>query len=839
MRKGWRKSLGVVLGVMVLLSTGVVLLCYSVEGRHRLTPSGGERMPSVLQGAPAGKDAEAGREVVEGAPRRIAGVVVRQGLAVTGATVRLLCSGARPDEKDPAVVSDARGGFSFEKVPAAPCWVIAEATGSAPARVAVDLRDPLGRPAPETLTLSLRPCDVRVFGFVRDGGGGPVRGAAVLVAGMRGTTDESGSYDLCVERGLHGIKTIAEGYAPGFTSIYADGRTRIDFVLRPATTLSGTVIEAKTGRPVAGARVYAQARSPYWTSGVAEPVFTVTDGAGRFHFRGLAPGRYGLSAYTELLGSDAKIEVRAVLGVEDVIRLTLSPRRVVSGRVVLLDGTPAAGAIVTARGISSSEAVAQLDGRFQLPCVADGEYVLGVKRFDLLAPVRFEVGPSMQELHVTVRARATVRGRVVRDGHPVVGARVFARRRHEEDAEPIQEMSLSDGSFEIRGLAEGEHEIGAESQVEGAFAAPQLIALRAGERREGIELDLSLAGQVQGLVEDEEGRPVPWAFIRLSLRDGKDWGESTTQEDGSFTVRALAGGGRYDVEVRPNPESPLVYRSVGGGTPNVEVPDGHSRVNGLRVAIRHQDLSIEGVLLSTNGEPVPDINVQAFVLSDQTASGELAATATTDGVGAFTLRGLLSGTYRIRAEVGASEVVEKGVAAGRMGLVLTVQDTGRIRGRLVGFKRSPEIVIISGGLILRPKVQGNAFLSEPLAPGSYSVSANTDSEWEVTSTTVVAHKEVEITLESHGQAVVNGRVLDLRTRKPVEGVVCSWSPLGRNAGEPSDAAGAFHLQIPAGRSVDIICNSAENGSALVTQHPRLELVPNSSRLVDVLVLPEE
>ena len=144
----------------------------------------------------------------------------------------------------------------------------------------------------------LRPGGVEVRGVVMDELGGPVEGARVWgthesqsVGGI--VTDMEGRFSAWVAPGGWQWHAIAADYTEGRARTAAPGHT-IRLTLTPESVIEGRVIEAGSGRALAGV-VVVITEGP--TTGLSLDPGTVlardvSDERGRFRLDGLLPGRY-------------------------------------------------------------------------------------------------------------------------------------------------------------------------------------------------------------------------------------------------------------------------------------------------------------------------------------------------------------------------------------------------------------------------------------------------------------------------------------------------------------------------------------------------------------------
>src|SRR5262249_39367802 len=150
-------------------------------------------------------------------------------------------------------------------------------------------------------------------------------------------------------------------------------------------------------------------------------------------------------------------------------------------------------------------------------------------------------------------------------------------------------------------------------------------------------------------------------------------GVGTTMPDGSFHAPMMLGGGDYKAAVRPSARSSVTLSPLGGSFPVVHVPDGKTHVQGVRLQIRLDRLTIAGRVVGGDGEPPPD----ARVLVSPTAPDEQPhfflwedlPSAVSAADGSFSIGGLMVGSYAVQARGGdGAEVVLRDVQAGRRDL---------------------------------------------------------------------------------------------------------------------------------------------------------------------------
>ena len=168
--------------------------------------------------------------------------------------------------------------------------------------------------ADDPLTLTLRPRDESITGSVVDRGGRPIAGVRVNVEYMHNdingwvtrygvtfpgwpivaVTDEQGRYTIPLPRGTGGsLLTRHRRYAGPWIRFGTDRQPIGPTPLDPAGSIVGVIMDAATGRPVAGASVGAQALE-HRLKIVGMWGEATTDDRGRFEIGGLAPGIFNV-----------------------------------------------------------------------------------------------------------------------------------------------------------------------------------------------------------------------------------------------------------------------------------------------------------------------------------------------------------------------------------------------------------------------------------------------------------------------------------------------------------------------------------------------------------------
>jgi hypothetical protein len=803
-----------------LLALTFALFMLKNAGR-RPTSKGKQNQPATAAAAAAHS-----RSGASTATRNVAGAVFFDDNAAAGATVRIV---ERRGLFQASRQTDGKGHFDFGPVPVANYRLIAEVPHGTGTAIGVDLAD--RTLDAEKLRLIVHACDASLAGVVRDVSGGGVGGAHLFVSaaytlydGFDGADEgpginaaDDGTYELCVPVGDSVVIVRADGYADALARVSTFGRVRRDFELAPEAVVSGRVVRASDGVPVAAARLQLQS-DPQWDrypSRDLEPILAaVSDSDGQFRFRGVARGQYSLSATADHLASERPRGVNAdvampVEGIEVKLVRTFS----IAGHVVEKQSKkPVHGRVVWAFGPQKNDrtTISASDGSFVFENLAHGEYrIAALPILNANAGLELKLDKAdVDGLQIDVDPWASIAGRVTRAGKPIDGATVQVYDVPSQGGAFTSAATDGDGRFIVRELPARSYRLYAESKRVGAFTPGPVVTVANGDHRTGVEVEMSLAGSIAGTVVDQAGAPVAGAHLRFSLINGEDFGETTTADDGTFKAAALSGGGDYIFEVRGTSDSKLKLRPANATrfTP-ITVRDGDSHVTGVQIKVQFDRLTIRGRVVASDGSGVPDVPV----ITDRKKGGDaIGPTATTDANGAFTISNLPAGRYNVYTRSTAGFARAEAVAAGSKNVELRLPALAAIDGTLDGFATPPSVAAFSTSrdtlyLRYRATVTGRAFSIKNVPVGTYVVLAQSD-EGYARATVVVERKAAsQVTLRNVGFGTIEGRVVDETTRKPLAGIECA-----DNSSETrTDSSGAFRFErVPAG-SDEVGCFGAD------------------------------
>lgn len=477
--------------------------------------------------------------------------------------------------------------------------------------------------------------------------------------------------------------------------------------------IEGRVVSSRSGKGLAGARVVLEHEN------VATEV--VCDKEGAFRFAPPAAGTYLLVHAS----ADGHLPY-APEGTQSPIALTARPGAKVSGFVLTLDpellfditvlspdDKPVAGAEVSALGPESAPRSKKIltnaegEARASLP----REAIIEARHKDF-APGRTRLGRVAEASRsITIRlnkkgerdfggADKTIAGKVVDgSGAPVPGARVVAtidvpiHAAAGADLHPTgSDESGADGTFRIEGLDSGAYDLIA-SDGEHAPARAEKVAAGA----EGVTLKLGTAGAIEGVVRNQDGKPVAAFSVVVSIPRGPLQKEEVTARsfvdaEGRFTIEGL------------EPNSYEVVAVAAGSAPSspakttIADPPGEPAKVELTLA---RGATLRGTVIDRQTkQPIEGAHIQLEGYLGGGGDGvPLLANATSAADGSFELRGLGSGmrSLAVTAEGHHGRIVSR--------IAVTTTDPPPITVELTPTKKGeePGMELVGIGAALSPK----------------------------------------------------------------------------------------------------------------------------------------
>jgi protocatechuate 3,4-dioxygenase beta subunit len=382
-----------------------------------------------------------------------------------------------------------------------------------------------------------------------------------------------------------------------------------------------------------------------------------TGKGGTFEFEGLTPREYQLSARQGALLAGP---VGLWLGPETQ-PLVLHLRPAASLEVTVVeggaDGRPVAGAAVELRARQAVLGTTDAEGRALLQGVPAGRHVLKVAARDLAPSWQVthvvDAVDRVQRVTVTLRGGAAASGTVVdARGRPVAGAVVTPVPEAAHGSVPLTGARDDGTETDAQGRWRFEH-LGAgpyQFTASGPRAAPgtsATVRLDGVSEQSGITIQLPDAARLSGRVEDVSGAPVPFAAVRLVLDEGA---QRTLARRTTADAR-----GAFELDGLPQRRVALVASHERATSPTHYVDLSQEPVRSKPFVLTLSAAEVlRGRVEGSGGKPVGEAVVLAEATggrmrgrAEQTLRGQLVTTA--DAGGRFELRGLMPGTYLLRA----------------------------------------------------------------------------------------------------------------------------------------------------------------------------------------------
>ncbi len=452
---------------------------------------------------------------------------------------------------------------------------------------------------------------------------------------------------------------------------------------------------------------------------------TKTEGDGSFAFDKLVGRGYSVWAeHADMVGGPVEIKLAATSD-PVVVRLVKG-----EGVTVTVDdegGKPIAGAEVTVNSKREHAVKTGDDGVATVSPVHSGWFSASATAPGYAPGQTFGSVASHGTGHAVIKLHkgVAIAGRVIDEtGKPIGKAHVSVAGMFGNSAGD-DVVTDPKGQFSIIAASTGTRAL---SVTDGEHAPAKSAPITVGDRPvTGVEITMQAGGVVAGRVIDTDGAAVPFATVRISSSGGQMmWAgasrQATTDRAGTFTLRGLA---RTKLTARA--ESDLAASKV----VDVDLHDTAERKGlELRLDVRG---TISGVVTDETGQAVGEVQVNAFpdLLSDGGAQAEALAgmsSAHTDGAGAFTIRGLPDGAYKLWASRGADgdrgwgETGTK-AKAGDRDVKITLAAPGSITGtiEIAGSSAAPTLANIQVGYQPATAVDKGVIKVDDVTPGTYDV----------------------------------------------------------------------------------------------------------------------
>lgn len=480
--------------------------------------------------------------------------------------------------------------------------------------------------------------------------------------------------------------------------------------------LEGQVIDA-SGAGVGGAVVWLSSMPP--RKATSEP-------NGEFRFEKLVGRTYSLTAKTATaVGGPVPVKLT---GKSDPVIIRLVAGAALEVTVQDDAKAPVAGAEVKLGGLDDDEVARTNDkGVALIAPLQTGWAAVTVTAPGYAANGGFTtVAPGAPaKLAITLHAGHGVSGKVVDDtGKPVAKALVRPAGNWGFDADERGSETDAKGEFQITALAAGKYTLVATDREHApALSPPVTVGDRAVTK---VVITMAAGGIVTGTVVDAAGKPASYATVRASVEQGQaitgegSHRQATAGKDGAFEIRGLP---RTAVQLRAESETAASKVT----TVSLDKQQREAKVQ----LVLDVTGTIAGIVVDEKGVAVPEVQVNAFPdfmggggTEDVALAGM--STATTDGGGAFVVRGLPEGPYRLWAgrTTMAREWGQQGVSAkvGDQSVKITLASPGKLVGKLaLETGKPPKLASVAAGYQPGVTAVGGAFEVPELTPGQYEV----------------------------------------------------------------------------------------------------------------------
>ncbi|WP_147446732.1 carboxypeptidase-like regulatory domain-containing protein [Corallococcus sp. CA047B] len=525
-------------------------------------------------------------------------------------------------------VRDARGQVAGARV---------SASRPEPWRTLSELPCPTTVEGQEKLPVGLRDCGIEYRRMLLELVGARLGEAPVFA---EATTDAEGRFVLeGLPEGSVTLWALAETGA-GVQPHVPVGREGVELQLEEGRFVEGNVTAQDGTTPIPDARVTVIDREH------TRFFDAVADAQGTFHLGPLPLGRYSVfiaadgwaSRFIQDLDQEGPLEP-----------VTLARVSRLAGRVVAVDGSPAAGLQVLLDGDTelATEQLTTTDGagRFSFDDVPELPHQLNVGTVQLGAFATLTVSPPAQDVVLQLQAGVYVDGTVSDDtGRPVAGAKVNTFR---EDGGPVSAeattVTSASGRYRLGPVRSGPHAF----KIEAAHHLDMEVANQALDRGQGpLDFTLVRAASAEGTIVDAEGQPL--AGISVGLHYCGDRGRGCPPEDATLTD----ADGHFVLDA-PEADSGWITAEHDAFIPaalEVQVP-----ATSLRL-VMNRGASVSGHVTDAQGLPVRQASIRLVREEEAADEGDDVEGAgprygATEGSGTFLLQGLRPGHYVLEATV--------------------------------------------------------------------------------------------------------------------------------------------------------------------------------------------
>jgi len=628
---------------------------------------------------------------------------------------------------------------------------------------------------------------------VAEDGETAVANAAIVIDGHSlATTGEDGAF--AIAHAPANAKSIAArvGNRIAFAKIAKD--KPLVLRLAAAAAIAGSVRDAKSGAPIAGAEVGAATKIAGGTDKVA---WAITDAKGNFAIGGLAGGAYELAVLHPGYAGPL-IDVEVPPGGAAQKRLQARPLARIAGSVIDEDRRGIGGVRVSVS--RTKNAISAADGRFVLRTEEEGELQADAVKKGLPAArsgkLRVAGGERMSGVTITMPRGVALTGRVIdRDGKAIAGAGIGATESGPAGAEArraainsisgeIEDLvrSGADGTFTLR-LQEGKYDLYVTAR---GYAPATLRAREVSAGTKPLEIELDAGVEISGRVT-RGGAPVEGVTIFTIGSDAIP--PVQTGGDGAFVIQDLAPG-QLMLSFRKPEAFVSAMRAVTAPARDVDVelPAG-GRVAGRVIdkATQQPMKAFEAGVAQTHGRVMAPPDMRGFTSED----GTFAIDAVPAGAQTLVVNapGYRAGMTSVKVENGAS--VDNLEVALEKGVRVTGHVTGPGRRSVAG-----ALVMLDPGESMQAALlqstetdADGTYELDDLAPGEITLVFSSDGLLEAHRSVTLSGPSTEVDVELKAGESISGIVVTGDGAPVAEADVRAAGASAR-----TDAAGTFVLE---------------------------------------------
>lgn len=625
----------------------------------------------------ASKKAVASTDIKLAPAATLLGVVKSKSGVVPGAFVSLYSE--LDANAGPSAVTDAKGRFAFDGLVPGHYTLFGNHPDYNITRLAADL------PAKEK-TLAAEEL-VKVRGTVVDEAKKPVAGARVVASSLTGngsvarspatTSSVNGQFVARVGEGSVQFIASHRGYAAGSVGpLPLDKARDVTITLPAGFPMKFKIVDAQR-TPVAGVMLEmmhagdSERRSPVPCSEARDDCHT-SAADGTIEER-LVEGKYDLLFDGEEIAMK-RLSAQALTARSSPMTITVDRGVEVSGRVALSDGTPVAGAVVSARGSTPRGATSAADGTFTLKGLAPGPIAISATTPNTTPPMQstpVAVTAPAKNVLLRIPTPTTLSGRVLEktSGTPIPDFQIVAMVGEFGAARPGTPVPVhsDDGSFSIPVVpGRAELRVMAPGFVRASLTG---LTIEEGKPLTGLEVRMDRGGRIVGRVTSN-GEPVAQAYVSVSSGDRMSGAGAGSQTDanGEYTIDGVDAGDRTVTARKQgllNADKEVTAKAGEDVRADLELKTGRE---------------VHGRVLDRGGRAVEGARIQINGVEDRS----IHVNGVSDADGNFKIGGIGEGHLTLRAEKAGFVAASLDDVDAVSNIILTLDRGGSISGRVVG-----------------------------------------------------------------------------------------------------------------------------------------------------------